>query len=244
MRCFWINEEEVRSSIAVQTAPYPHIGVGEAGRGREYVRFPLGSRFAEALAKASADPQYPRVERASVMRTAKGSLLLVEEQDASDARALALVNISAGYRGGVRYFSTSVVTRPCKHRGQSRWGMMEDFLSNDASCKRCKQQLLQADGQELVHPDAGEMRVYDAFPPAGVTILAQGYCAQGDAGRMGGHATYLLLMEPGASFRAYREGRLYGAPAVRVVLWTGEELRLGTMDEVFPPVEEEGGTFV
>ncbi len=43
-------------------------------------------------------------------------------------------------------------------------------------------------------------------------LIAEGRCAQGDAGRMGGGPEYLLALRPGARFSIQRLGRLYGAP--------------------------------
>lgn len=235
MRCFMVDETRVVEGLAVTATPHPHVGVGEEGRGREYSRFPISSRFAEGLAENA------RVERASVMRTSEGSLLLVEERDPRDQRAIVLADIAAGFRGDSSYWSTTTVLRPCAYRGRDC-----RFLSNNRGgvCRLCGEKLVQEEGQ-LIHPDAGERWVYDdTFPSEGITALAQGYRAQGEAGRMGGHPVYLLLMEPGASFRVFRSGRLYGEPAERVVNWTGENLLLGTMDEVFPPLEEEGGTLI
>lgn len=43
-------------------------------------------------------------------------------------------------------------------------------------------------------------------------VIAEGRCAQGDAGRMGGGPEYLLALRPGTRFSIQRLGRLYGAP--------------------------------
>lgn len=48
--------------------------------------------------------------------------------------------------------------------------------------------------------------------PAGVRVLAQGRCAQGDAGNAGGGPCYLLAVPFGAALELVRLGRLYGAP--------------------------------
>jgi hypothetical protein len=50
------------------------------------------------------------------------------------------------------------------------------------------------------------------FPESKVKIIAEGRCAQGIAGRVGGGPELLLLAEPGAKIEIIREGRLYGAP--------------------------------
>lgn len=45
-------------------------------------------------------------------------------------------------------------------------------------------------------------------------VIAQGECAQGGAGRMGGGPEYLTVLRDGEAFEVVRTGRLYGAPAV------------------------------
>jgi hypothetical protein len=55
--------------------------------------------------------------------------------------------------------------------------------------------------------------------PPSATIIADGWCAQGIAGRMGGGPEYLVRAPEGTQFRIRRSGRLYGAPAdLRVVV--------------------------
>lgn len=72
-------------------------------------------------------------------------------------------------------------------------------------------------------------------------ILARGSEGQGAAGRAGGHAILLLIMQPGDQIRVVRHGRLYGAPAARVIVWDGHNLRLGSPDEIDPASDEEAG---
>ena len=47
----------------------------------------------------------------------------------------------------------------------------------------------------------------------GVIVLAEGECAQGDAGRMGGGPEYLAVVADGGSATVNRSGRLYGKAA-------------------------------
>lgn len=225
MRCFTVDCHSIVPNIPVSSTPYPHIAVGEAGRGRELMRFPIAQRFFEgslsykepcpnrgaefsptrtcwdcgAKILQAADGKYYHpdegdvlrirpLERASVLRTRKGTLLLIEEKDSADQRALVLARIHGGFRGN------SVAAA--------------------------------VDGDE--------------FPPDGITVLAEGWAAEGLAGRAGGpHCEYFLVMEPGAAFRVDRGGRLYGGPGSLYVLWTGTEMRVGTRDVVWPPSYEE-----
>ena len=45
-------------------------------------------------------------------------------------------------------------------------------------------------------------------------VIAEGWCAQGDAGGMGGGPEYLLVLGDGQAVEAVRRGRLYGSPSV------------------------------
>jgi len=47
----------------------------------------------------------------------------------------------------------------------------------------------------------------------GIIVVAEGACAQGAAGRMGGGPEYLAVVAAGGSATVNRSGRLYGAPA-------------------------------
>ncbi len=84
----------VLEGLPMRLIPYPHVPVGEPGRGRELVRFPVGQRFAESLREEGRE----RILRADVLRSRKGTLLLVEERRPEDPRAIVLVRIGAGYR--------------------------------------------------------------------------------------------------------------------------------------------------
>jgi hypothetical protein len=57
----------------------------------------------------------------------------------------------------------------------------------------------------------------DSFPPAGVTVLAEGKSAQGSK-------CYLLRMWPRSAFRMERTGRLEGAPDFFTVVWGKQRL--------------------
>jgi len=62
--------------------------------------------------------------------------------------------------------------------------------------------------------------------PEPLRVIAEGYCAQGGAGRMGGGPEILAAVKPG-SFELYRRGRLYGAPRiVRVTIHPDGKIEL------------------
>lgn len=236
MRCFAVNEDRVLPSISVNYTPYPHIPVGEEGRGRTLVRFPVAQKFASTLDQRDG---WAEVKRGSILRTReKKTLLLVEERDPLDRRVLVLVDIAAGYRGSTKWTGINGGFAPCLCRGKDLGIFDRETTPEGDRCIYCGI-LLEEYGNYLhYHPHSGNSYQYEPFPSQGVTVLAEGYRAQGEAGRMGGHAVRLLVMEPGACFRVVRFGRLYGAPAERIVYWDGENLRLGEYNEVFPPACE------
>lgn len=96
---------------------------------------------------------------------------------------------------------------------------------------------------ERVSEDAEGRGIY-ADLPASVRTLASGVIAQGEAGRMGSGTQRVVLLPRGVVVAERRTGRLYGAPGVHFVLWTGERLIVRTLEErrlfdddgVFPPL--------
>lgn len=91
---------------------------------------------------------------------------------------------------------------------------------------------------ERVCPDCGEVFLggatqfhHPAAPARPINphelgiVLGEGFCAQGDAGRMGGGPEYLIALTPGIRFSIRRGGRLYGAVArINVELTDGVPL--------------------
>lgn len=70
----------------------------------------------------------------------------------------------------------------------------------------------------LVEDQSGFRGTWSMQKPEGLTVIAKGSCAQGDAGRMGGGPAYLLVLKAGGSFLISRSGRLYGKPAQVLIL--------------------------
>jgi hypothetical protein len=239
MKCFTATDNEIRACIHFTVDPYPAVEVGEAGRGRKLARVPIARSLAESImlsatsnhtTRASVSNAYILTD-ASVIRTReKNTLLIVEERDGPDYRAMVLVNVTAGYRGSTAWTSVTGEVL-CPKRGEASC-----FMHECGQCGAVYVAVADRHGWNMVHPDEGIVPA--PFPPAGITILAEGAEAQGDAGRMGGHDVRLLIMEPGSSFRVHRYGRLYGAPAERIISWDGQEMKIGTLDEIHLPSDE------
>jgi len=93
MRLFTVTERGVEEGIRVHMDPYPHIALGERGRGRWLERVALGRRDF---------PNPPeRLAAASLLRIKKEErqFFLLAKEEKADPRALVKLAIPAGYRG-------------------------------------------------------------------------------------------------------------------------------------------------
>lgn len=221
MRVFTVGNQYAEKGIAFRESPYPCIEIGEEGRGRTLTRVAVARSFFEAL-KAE---KKKTLERTSVLKLQDQTLILAEERNPDDRRALALVQISAGFRGSTKWTAANDDMAVCQNSERHRNGY--------GNCSSCG--VTWPEGQD--HPAGKTLHMWGTFPSPGVKVIAEGYCAQGDAGYAGGHAEKLLIMEPCSAFRIVRLGRLYGVPSRRYVRWTGEVMEVGSWDELFPPSE-------
>lgn len=256
MKSYTIETEKIIKGIQVSAEPYPHIGVGEKGRGRRYYRFPVVPDLFESLEDG-------RLHRATVIKTrAKGTLLAVPEKDPEDRRALVLLNVEMGFRGGVSYTAGEPVQAKCNYIGERI--PLSPYLPEE-KCISCGV-VYERHGDYFVHPDIEEFRRagYVRFFPSPnggemddfdihmwkpiekrlPQILATGNHAQGLAGRSGRGDNHLIIMTPGQTVRAVREGRLYGEPDELFIHWDGQEMKMGEKDEIFSPFEETKGETV
>lgn len=264
MKCFTWGQAHHKGSkgvfegVEVRELPRPEnrdaktlaVSVGEEGRGRKLDTVFVDSVEVRAEGEGSL---YNRkiIRRAVPTRRGQTRLLKDEETDAhrADRRALVKLSVEGGYRGGVDYDAADFDVVPCRHVGSSMWRDFSAVGDGIWTCDRCGSRVAATPtrhddlgrpiSHRYDHALEGKERKYKAFPPPGVTIVAQGQCAQGDAGRMGAWGEYLVIMEPGTTVRICRYGRLYGAPAVSYLTWTGEEMVLGVKN----PVDVEKDAF-
>lgn len=206
MKTWTVQGVAVTAGITVTAVPYPHVGVGVEGRGRWLTRVRLEGEF----------PPGSVLDAAGVAETRRGVRLLVPPV-VGDTRALVLVDVPAGYRGGTTW--TAGTGAPCPLVGGPA----------PYRCPECGR--LAPLGGEPVH---GPAIRWDGWESQ-VRLVAEGHRAQGDAGRMGGHVVRLIVMERDAVIRVVRSGRLYGADSVVWIRWSGERLIAGPEDEVQPP---------
>lgn len=191
MRCFTVNENGIEEGILITKEPFPHVAVGEAGRGRILARISIYAPGAKGdrLYNASL-MQIPPLKifgKPENEAEAPPNYALKAEDDNASVNILALIDVAAGYRG------------------YTSWRLPDD---------------------EKYHPK----------------IIAEGYKAQGEAGRMGGHRVALAILPPESGVMIARSGRLYGEPE-EVFIWLskGGELKVGTEQEVFPSIPAQAG---
>lgn len=126
MKLFTVTERGVEAGIRVYVDPYPHIALGEKGRGRWQERLALGRRDF---------PDPPKVlVRASLLRIKKEErqfFLLVKEEK-EDPRALVKLAIPAGFRGSTSITLadgvTEVVRGTCAQGAAGRMGHHDELL--------------------------------------------------------------------------------------------------------------------
>lgn len=131
--------------------------------------------------------------------------LLIEIPSKSSG-VLLYIPDQSGYRGGWELYAARpdsdwdiIIQRNTEHAAAGHVG-------NAADCTICPQPQKRA--------------------RADVKIIAEGYSAQGIAGRMGGGPEYLIHLKEGQAIEIVRHGRLYGEPAVvRLTCCDGKVVR-------------------
>lgn len=87
--------------------------------------------------------------------------------------------------------------------------------ARDPQARRAQREHADPLGQDHDRAQCPTCSTWDAAKVPAGRIIAEGRCAQGDAGGMGGGPEYLMVLPEGESVEVRRSGRLYGAP----VLW-------------------------
>ena len=251
--------------VRIVKKPFPHVSLGEQGRGRELVKVPVEESFATLFEDGDI------IKDASVFEK-DGAYIIGQETEDDSSKALVLFAVPAGYRG-----STSIRFPYCKTRGNVKVAVKDEKITakvmfsyknrktrnementirgmvSSHGMSRAEEKewgnnkviftasLKPGDKFHLVQgatSDKQESEIAFVDVPKNifdVKVIAKGYCAQGDAGRMGGHEELLVIMDAGVKTEIYRDGNLYGGSSAFVAEWTGEEMRSGTPDEIDPP---------
>ena len=226
------------TGIELMLKPFPHVGVGEEGRGRQYGRLPLGQRLTETLlagVPVECDGCGHSLHAAPCGQTLVWSTAVCD-----------CVSTATRPKVAVRVKRASVV--------RSRDGALLLVEEHPGDGERALVALRIAPGYRggveyygrgITQSDVGN--VPDPLP-AGVELL-RGYTAQGDAGRMGGGPELLVVMQPGDRIVAHRTGRLYGQPRRLAIDYDGERVLVRPLHEVeqaeaVQAAEADGGDLV
>lgn len=123
--------------------------------------------------------------------------------------ALLLVEDQSGFRGDWALYA------PRSEQGY------EQFVARQHAHRYNRGQDAVAEGHDTWHEGA-KCPACAAMPleprlPAQWRVIAEGRCAQGDAGAMGGGPQYLLVLPAGTALQINRGGRLYGEPDILLV---------------------------
>lgn len=120
--------------------------------------------------------------------------------------AVVLIRDHSGFRGGWRLTAA---------RSEEEWDLI---VRRDTAHRPPDGKGALAPGHQLemlgACPACAAIGRVPPVRPADVQVIAQGFAAQGIAGRMGGGPEYLLALRPGDAIELVRSGRLYGEPAV------------------------------
>lgn len=194
---------EVSAHTMASGVEIPVIAVGEVGRGRKR-DFVVVHGVAVGSHLWSCD----------LTTTRRGAPKLVAPPNDDDDQALIVDLTVPGFRGGIRRTGDVVGWRchPCGAGTDNPWDKGEDIEHTD----RCS----------LPRPSPDPV-----FAPLLHRVLAEGYVAQGAAGRAGGGAQVIWVVPAGAVWRVQRTGRLYGAPANYYYHWTGSALQVATWQD-------------
>jgi hypothetical protein len=110
MKCFITSSSpdaqgHLRPGIPVQMSPFPHIAVGEAGRGRTLARMPVTLELATKN-PAETDPsggQVSLLTEAKVMRSSDGKTIVARAGTYPDQRCLVHLVYDPGFRGNCNW---------------------------------------------------------------------------------------------------------------------------------------------
>lgn len=224
----------------------PTIMIGEEGRGRERGVVPVGNPPMVPCSECNKDvwTSSDKCEKCgTVLGEKKEGGYTRHHPDAGMVRGrLMFVEVGETRAGKPKFFSKEKATTEDKivvvfrtkigYRGGSshtgdRAGWKCSKYGCDASC----------DGAAMPEacPKCGATGSLDgpklnfaAFPGE---IIAKGYIAEGDAGRMGGGEQFIAFVSKGVVFRTAYSGRLYGAPGSHYYKWDGSKLLAATWDE-------------
>jgi hypothetical protein len=183
-----------------------------------------------------------RVERASVLETPTGPVIMAEIPEESAIRgalsqqALVFVGIEGGRWGSssVTGLQTDRTIIHCSNRDAVlSWNDVQHGSDRQARCRMCDLPVERSPWMnKWAHPDEGYLLKWSSFPGPGVTLLSKGDYEEERPRRIA-RTESLITMEPGATFLAHITGETHEPDRLQVT-WDGEHLyiyegRVGTV---------------
>ncbi len=253
-RVFTVASGQVAAGAVVETLhlkgagiDIPAIMVGEDGRGRERGVVPVGNPPMVSCLERNKDVL------TSADKCEKCGVALGEKKEGGYTRnhpdtgmvqgRLMFAEVGQTKAGKPKFFSMQAATTEdavlvvCRTKIGFRGG---NSHTGDRAGWKCSKYGCDASGEGATNapetcPKCGATGSWDGpkfnFAKFPGEVVARGYIAQGDAGRMGGGEQFIALMPKGVVFRTEYSGRLYGAPSSHYYKWDGTKLLAATWDE-------------
>lgn len=188
--------------MPVQTTDFKYVRVGEFGYTKQTNKVPVG------------DVDFPgivtKLRRATLIRShIKKTLLFVKERDATDDRAIVLVDVVAGIGGTTEWTGTSKTSYDCPLRGEVI--DLPECLLCGARLPSYFDSFLPEGSSRNIHPDRGTIVEWSGFASAPGIILVtdvEAHMKDGARHRSGRYRSGILVMDPMAKFRVARTGTL------------------------------------
>lgn len=217
---FTINRGVVSDGIAVE--PDGFVYVGEKGRGRTLVRVPVPAGTVENGKVMSIDTSAEGdavllVKDHSGFRGGWYAVAAIDwAQRAKDKAACAAANKAHEARRPGLVAAHNDAIKAAGLTADAGWmdvsGATKAAHNNfDAEQCSCTFSPVHRPGDCDV-PGCPGARLKKGTPAW--RVIAEGWRAQGDAGRMGGGPEFLVAMKKGQAVDLFRDGRLYGAPDI------------------------------
>lgn len=210
MKTFYIKGHGDITPLRVHHSPFPHVRVGDDGRGRKLVRLPLGRR------------DWPGCEKC-------GGTYFITHCDGICPPLLRKECEENNLQGKCRHTTTCECVAQIERASLIRTKEKGTLLLVKET---------RPDDRALVivgiYGGYRGFSIHDILTPDLVTQVEglKGWEAEGDAGRMGTSVHVGYIFKPGGRVNVHRRGRLYGAPQDLVVTYDGEEVYVRSKEDL------------
>jgi hypothetical protein len=204
----------VREGLEVIPSPYAHIALGETGPGRKRVRLAVGVR------------DFPQFDTTRVNTRLGDRTLWSTDEKGKDVATEYMIK-----HGDFK--DEAQENEWIRAHTQPRRLVKASFkkLFKTGNLMLVKERGVDLDMAivqlNIVAGEGGQT----VWTGKGYSPVVEGFHAQGNDGSKGGHPHGIITMRPGAEISIQRTGELYGAPALWLLSWDGEQLLARTPEE-------------